>query len=136
MNYLTLLLLIGLISSCANNPIKDLFAKNSTVEKQSGSPSENAPSESVEFDEETGETFEKEQKEIEKIVGSSSITKKNAHKRGTFFLYGAEHLELENNYFDFPVKYNKQVKRWIHYFTGKGRKHFFGMQSAPEDMHQ
>ena len=40
------------------------------------------------------------------------------------FLYGAEHLELENNYFDFPVKYNKQVKRWIHYFTGKGRKHF------------
>ena len=41
-----------------------------------------------------------------------------------FFSYGAEHLELENNYFDFPVKYNKQVKRWIHYFTGKGRKHF------------
>ena len=66
MNYLTLLLLIGLITSCANNPIKDLFAKNSTVEKQSGSPSENAPSESVEFDEETGETFEEEQKEIEK----------------------------------------------------------------------
>ena len=38
----------------------------------------------VEVDVETGETFEKEQEEIEKIVGSSSITKKNAHKRGTF----------------------------------------------------
>ena len=67
-------------------PIKNLFIQNSTVEKQSGRQCENAPSESVEFDEETGETFEKEQKEIEKIVGSSSITKKNAHKRGTFFL--------------------------------------------------
>jgi membrane-bound lytic murein transglycosylase D len=41
-----------------------------------------------------------------------------------YFLYGAEHLGLENNYFDIPVVYNPAVKKWINYYTGRGRKHF------------
>ncbi len=41
-----------------------------------------------------------------------------------YFLEGAEELNLENNYFDIPVVYNKQVKKWITYFTTRGRKYF------------
>ena len=59
-----------------------------------------------------------------RIVGSSHIKEEKAHKQGTYFLYGAEHLNLENNYFDIPVKYNSKVKHWINYFTGRGRGHF------------
>ena len=125
------LVLVGilsvLLSSCSTIKFKNFFASkknNESLEYKESVTVEELLEAGVEVDAETGETFEQEQKEIEKIVGSSSITNKNAHKRGTFFLYGAEHLELENNYFDFPVKYNKEVKRWIHYFTGKGRGHF------------
>ena len=59
-----------------------------------------------------------------RIVGSSHIKEEKAHQQGTYFLYGAEHLNLENNYFDIPVKYNAKVKQWIEYFTGRGREHF------------
>ena len=58
------------------------------------------------------------------IIGSSEIKKEKAHQQGTYFLYGAEHLNLENNYFDIPVQYNRKVRHWINYFTGRGRKHF------------
>ena len=62
--------------------------------------------------------------EATRIVGSSHIKKDEVHEKGTYFLHGAEHLNLENNYFDFPVKYNDQVRYWINYFTGRGREHF------------
>ncbi len=45
-------------------------------------------------------------------------------KGKVFFLEGAEELNLENNYFDIPVIYNSQVKKWIDYFTTRGRKFF------------
>ena len=45
-------------------------------------------------------------------------------KGKVFFLEGAEELNLENNYFDIPVIYNAQVKKWIDYFTTRGRKFF------------
>lgn len=41
-----------------------------------------------------------------------------------YYLKGAEDLNLQNNYFDIPVVYNDQVKKWIVYFTTKGRKYF------------
>lgn len=41
-----------------------------------------------------------------------------------YYLEGAEELNLENNFFDIPVVYNDQVKKWIHYFTHRGRKYF------------
>lgn len=46
-------------------------------------------------------------------------------KKGrAFYLEGAEELNLENNFFDIPVVYNAQVKKWIDYFTTRGRKYF------------
>lgn len=41
-----------------------------------------------------------------------------------YYLDGAEELKLENNFFDIPVVYNPQVKKWVDYFTGRGRKYF------------
>ncbi len=58
------------------------------------------------------------------IVGSSKINKIDKHHVKTYFLYGAEHLKLENYYFDIPIKYNAAVKKWIHYFLNKGRGFF------------
>ncbi len=43
---------------------------------------------------------------------------------GAYFLYGAEHLHLKNYYFDIPVVYNDDVKRWISYFLNKGKQYF------------
>lgn len=51
-------------------------------------------------------------------VGDEAL--KNADKE-TFYLHGAEHLNLNNYYFDIPVVYNAAVRKWINYFTGRGR---------------
>lgn len=48
---------------------------------------------------------------------------KNSNKQ-IYFLYGAEHLNLQNKYFDIPVVYNAATKKWIKYFTGRGRELF------------
>ncbi len=59
------------------------------------------------------------------IVGSiGDIDLKNTPEKKIYFLYGAEHLQLSNYYFDIPVVYNAATKKWINYFTGRGRKHF------------
>lgn len=50
---------------------------------------------------------------------SSGNTKKNV-----YFLYGAEHLNLSNYYFDIPVVYNDEVKKWMKYFLGRGKEFF------------
>lgn len=65
----------------------------------------------------------------DQIVGSAKIEHPANHEVKTYFLYGAEHLKLENNYFDIPVVYNAAVKKWINYFTGRGRG-FFQRYSA------
>ena len=58
------------------------------------------------------------------IIGSIGDEElKNSNKK-IFFLYGAEHLKLTNYYFDIPVVYNAATKKWIKYFSGRGRKHF------------
>lgn len=62
------------------------------------------------------------------IVGSAQINPSSFDGK-TYFLYGAEHLKLENYYFDIPVVYNKAVKKWIHYFLNRGRG-FFERYSA------
>ena len=58
------------------------------------------------------------------MVGSSSIKHKEANKKHVYFLYGAEHLNLKNYYFDIPVVFNKKVQNWIEYFLTRGRDHF------------
>lgn len=39
-------------------------------------------------------------------------------------LVGADHLNLKNTHFDLPVSWNKDVAKWVTYFTGKGRGYF------------
>ncbi len=65
----------------------------------------------------------------ETIVGSSNIEDSGNHSRRTYFLYGAEQLNLDNYYFDIPVVYNSSVQMWIHYFLNRGRS-FFERYSA------
>lgn len=64
-----------------------------------------------------------------RIIGTSKITEPSEHDGKVFYLYGAEHLKLENYYFDFPVVYNDAVKKWINYFVDRGRD-FFERYSA------
>lgn len=59
-----------------------------------------------------------------RLIGSSKIEDPNNHYRKTYYLYGAEHLNLENYYFDIPVVYNEPVKKWINYFVSRGRDWF------------
>lgn len=58
------------------------------------------------------------------IIGSSNIEEPYHYNGKTYFLYGAEHLNLENYYFDIPVVYNDAVKKWIDYFLTRGRGFF------------
>lgn len=58
------------------------------------------------------------------ILGSAVINEPQNHPNKTYFLYGAEHLDLENYYFDIPVVYNKAVKKWMNYFLNRGRGFF------------
>lgn len=58
------------------------------------------------------------------IIGASVINKPTEHHKKTYFLYGAEHLNLENYYFDIPVVYNDSVKKWMTYFLNRGRGFF------------
>lgn len=67
------------------------------------------------------------------VIGSSQVVDpllaKTEEEKG-FYLFGAEHLNLENPYFDFPIVYNAEVQRWMTYFTeGRGRG-FFERYSA------
>lgn len=58
------------------------------------------------------------------LLGSAGdLDLKNSDKQ-IYFLYGAEHLNLQNKYFDIPVVYNAATKKWINYFTGRGRELF------------
>lgn len=66
----------------------------------------------------------KEQDVVLQMVGSSKIDSASSYKRKIYYLYGAEHLNLENYYFDIPVVYNNAVKKWIDYFLNRGRGFF------------
>jgi membrane-bound lytic murein transglycosylase D len=58
------------------------------------------------------------------IVGGARIDKSGNYTRKAYFLEGAEDLNLENHYYDIPVVYNDAVKKWIHYFSNRGRDYF------------
>lgn len=58
------------------------------------------------------------------ISGAATIDGAGQYKGKTYFLQGAEELNLENNYFDIPVVYNDQVKKWMDYFLNRGRGFF------------
>lgn len=58
------------------------------------------------------------------ITGASTLDGLGQYKGKTYYLEGAEELNLENNYFDIPVVYNAQVKKWMDYFLNRGRGYF------------
>jgi membrane-bound lytic murein transglycosylase D len=58
------------------------------------------------------------------VLGTSNLGESDKTKGDVYFLWGAEHLKLENNYFDIPVKYNAAVKKWIDYFLSRGKPYF------------
>ncbi len=58
------------------------------------------------------------------ITGASTLDGLGRYKGKTYYLEGAEELNLENNYFDIPVTYNPQVKKWLSYFLNRGRGYF------------
>jgi membrane-bound lytic murein transglycosylase D len=58
------------------------------------------------------------------INGAATVDGAGQYKGKTYFLQGAEELNLENNYFDIPVVYNDQVKKWMDYFLNRGRGFF------------
>lgn len=64
-----------------------------------------------------------------RILGSAEISSDGKYEGKTYYLYGAEHLNLQNYYFDIPVVYNDAVKKWMNYFLNKGRG-FFERYSA------
>jgi membrane-bound lytic murein transglycosylase D len=43
---------------------------------------------------------------------------------GAIAIPNLEGIKLQNTNFDLPVVYNDEVKNWVGYFTGPGRKHF------------
>jgi membrane-bound lytic murein transglycosylase D len=58
------------------------------------------------------------------VIDGVALPKHKKTEGKIFYLEGAKELNLENNYFDIPVVYNAQVRKWIEYFTNKGRKYF------------
>jgi membrane-bound lytic murein transglycosylase D len=58
------------------------------------------------------------------ISGAATIDGAGQYKGKTYYLRNAEELNLENNYFDIPVVYNDQVKKWMDYFLNRGRGFF------------
>ena len=58
------------------------------------------------------------------INGAATLEGAGVYKGKTYLLQGAEELNLENNYFDIPVVYNNQVKKWMSYFLNRGRGFF------------
>lgn len=58
------------------------------------------------------------------LLGSAGDEELTKSGKKIYFLYGAEHLNLQNQYFDIPVVFNDATKKWINYFTGRGRDLF------------
>lgn len=106
--------IITLLSGCAGNKKK----AEGPVEKYDKNISENMQN-ALEAQRQA-----QLQRNDSQIIGSAKITDPNTHKTKTYFLYGAEHLELENYYFDIPVVYNPKVRKWIKYFLTRGRGFF------------
>ncbi len=120
------LLLSSIISSCSS--LKDR-EEVQNISKNSQEVKEISPTEMSQHKAWSYEAKNAVHEDESRIVGSAKITKGQQHSRKTFFLYGAEHLKLENYYFDIPVVYNDAVKKWMNYFLTRGRG-FFARYSA------
>lgn len=102
---------------------KDGFASESVREAYLRLKKSDYTDKDKEIDVEVSSKIAKEQSKS-MITGASTRDNTTNYKGKTYFLEGAEDLNLENNYFDIPVTYNAQVKKWISYFLNRGRPFF------------
>jgi membrane-bound lytic murein transglycosylase D len=120
-----LLLIVLLLGGCSN------FQKSSSKDsvKESDGEVYDGPEEGSLTDQ--AKSFEEKEKLANRsaLIGAAEIDESGDHHRKVYFLYGAEHLKLENSYFDIPVVYRPAVKKWIKYFLNRGRG-FFERYSA------
>jgi membrane-bound lytic murein transglycosylase D len=131
---LTSLFILSVIVSCSTS------SKESVDSSKEHMPVDGFASESVreaylrlrkkDYNEQDRKTDVEESVKIAKkqsksmITGAATIDGAGQYKGKTYFLKGAEELNLENNYFDIPVIYNDQVKKWMSYFLNRGRGFF------------
>ncbi len=127
-----------LFASCASNtsaPTKSQTAKSHTPSTKDGFASESVREaylrlKKTDYTEQDKKIDEEQSAKIAKaqsksmITGASTLDGLGNYKGKTYYLEGAEELNLENNYFDIPVTYNDQVKKWISYFLNRGRGYF------------
>jgi membrane-bound lytic murein transglycosylase D len=106
------LILIALFSSCALGPGRS----SPTKIKPSGNSIPGASSKPKEVPVEGSDT---------RITGTANISQPAEHKGKFYYLHGAEHLGLDNYYFDFPVVYNDSVKKWVTFFINEKGRPFF-----------
>jgi membrane-bound lytic murein transglycosylase D len=134
------LLCSSILISCASPPIAEKKAEPNKAVAQKNNVDPAFPSESVREAYLRLKKRDLSEQEIKKEVEESSKIVKNKSKSmiegaatigisgqitgKTYFLEGAEELQLENNYFDIPVTYNEQVKKWMDYFLNHGRGFF------------
>lgn len=138
-----LMTFVLILTSCAGTPVQKTEAPKVVVTKNVGNlPDPAFPSESVREAylrlkkrdlseqeikkevEESSKIAKTKSKSLSMIDGAASINSNGQVTGKTYFLEGAEELQLENNYFDIPVVYNEQVKKWMDYFLNRGRGFF------------
>lgn len=134
---LSLLLVFLLSVSCATQNPTNSSSKStqSSVATKDGFASESVREaylrlKKVDYTEQDKKLDEEQSAKIAKaqsksmINGASTLDNSGNYKGKTYYLEGAEELNLENNYFDIPVTYNDQVKKWMSYFLNRGRGYF------------
>ena len=128
------LVLLGVLASCSSTSTKptnnssdkkgvDGFASESVREAYLRLKKKDYNEQDRKKDEEESARIAKTQSKS-MISGAATIDGAGQYKGKTYFLQGAEELNLENNYFDIPVVYNDQVKKWMDYFLNRGRGFF------------
>lgn len=129
---LSIIILAILISGCASNKPKPYKTETSLIPDTTSTTQNekiktvNDINLSLATAKNTDELQKAEIIKNEKNVleGVAMPGKNQAAREEIYFLKDAEDLNLECNYFDIPVIYNAQVKKWIEYFTHKGRAYF------------
>ncbi|MGZ3787655.1 MAG: transglycosylase SLT domain-containing protein [Bacteriovorax sp.] len=131
------IILLGNLASCASTTSKqiDVSTGNNKEHKVDGFASESVREAYLRL-KKKDYTDQDRNKDVEEsariaktqsksmITGAATIDGAGQYKGKTYFLQGAEELNLENNYFDIPVVYNDQVKKWMDYFLNRGRGFF------------
>jgi len=126
---------LGLLASCASTTTTQVDVSKKEQKVADGFASESVREAYLRLKKKdyTEQDRKKDEAESEKVAktlsksminGAATVDGAGQYKGKTYFLQGAEELNLENNYFDIPVVYNDQVKKWMDYFLNRGRGFF------------